>query len=80
MVKEKLENLKINYIIVKDKTIDDIYAHEYNSFKEYTSSVFDIISINNKVDKLCNKLKNIHDISIINDILTMIDKVIENYP
>jgi MutS domain I protein len=76
MVKEKLKELKINYIIVEDKTIEDVYENESNNFKEYTSSVFEVISINNRINKIVDKLKCI-DNNKLKDVLTEIESMID---
>lgn len=69
MVKEKLEELSINYIIVEDKNIVSEYKSDNNCFSKYTSSVFDIISINNRINRIIDKLNSIDDINIKSKIL-----------
>lgn len=76
MVKEKLEELNINYIIVEDKNIVSEYKSDDNSFSKYTSSVFEIISINNRIEKIVDKLKSI-DNDKIKDILSEIESMID---
>lgn len=76
MVKEKLEELNINYIIVEDKNIIGEYKCDDNSFSKYTGSVFEIISINNRINKIVDKLKSI-DNDKIGDILNEIESMID---
>lgn len=75
MVKEKLEELNINYIIVDDKSIVVEYKSENNYFSKYTSSVFEIISINNRINKIVDKLKVI-DNDRIKNVLDEIESII----
>ena len=75
IVISKLKDLNINYIIVEDKNIIDKYEIENNSFSKYTSSVFDVISINNRIDKIMDKLKSM-DNDKIKDILSEIEGMI----
>ena len=79
VVISKLQQLNINYIIIEDKIIKDKYESENNNFSKYATSVFEVISINNRINKLCNKLKNIKDSNIINSILDEFDDVINIY-
>ena len=72
----KLEELNINYIIVEDKNIVSKYESEDNSFSKYTGSVFEIISINNRINKIVEKLKSIGNDKvgyILSEIESMID-------
>jgi len=72
----KLKELSINYIIIEDKNIKKKYEVEKNNFSKYTSSVFEVISINNRIDKIVNKLKSIDNDKvkeIIDEIENMID-------
>lgn len=62
----KLEELNISYIIIEDKNIKEKYQSETNNFSKYTSSVFKIISINNRIDKIVDKLKSIDNNKIKN--------------
>ena len=63
-VTSKLEELKINYIIIDNKSIVKKYENEDNNFKEFTSSVFEVISINERINKIIDKLKSIDNDSI----------------
>jgi len=77
MVISKLKELNINYIIVENKNIKEKYEVENNNFSKYTSSVFEVISINNRIDKIVDKLKSI-DNDKIKDILNEIEIIIDN--
>ncbi|MGM9850356.1 MAG: hypothetical protein ACI31V_05625 [Bacilli bacterium] len=73
----KLKELNINYIIVEDKDIKDKYESKNNNFSKYTKSVFEVISINNRINKIVNKLKSIDNDSI-KDILDEIENMIDD--
>ena len=76
MVIDKLKEFNINYIIIEDKSIKEKYENENNSFSRYTSSVFEVISINNRINKIVDKLKSI-DNDKIKDILSEIENMID---
>ena len=72
----KLKELSINYIIIEYKNIKEKYEVENNNFFKYTSSVFEVISINNRIDKIVDKLKSIDNDKvkeILNEIEMMMD-------
>ena len=72
----KLKELSINYIIIEDKNIKEKYEVENNNFSKYTSSVFEVISINNRIDKIVEKLKRMDNDNIkeiLNEIEMMMD-------
>ena len=76
MVIDKLKELNINYMIVEDKSIVSKYESDDNSFSKYTGSVFEIISINNRINKIVEKLKSIGNDKvgyILSEIESMID-------
>ena len=72
----KLKELSINYIIIEDKNIKEKYEVENNNFSKYTSSVFEVISINNRIDKIVDKLKSI-DNDKVKEILDEIEIMID---
>lgn len=78
IVISKLKELSINYIIIEDKNIIDKYEVETNNFSKYTSSVFEVISINNRINKIIDKLKAIDDDEVKNRILLEIEKILNN--
>lgn len=76
MVIDKLKELNINYMIVEDKSIVSKYESDDNSFSKYMGSVFEIISINNRINKIVEKLKSIGNDKvgyILSEIESMID-------
>ena len=72
----KLEELNISYIIIEDKNIKEKYQSETNNFSKYTSSVFKIISINNRIDKIVDKIKSL-DSDRVKEFLTEIENMID---
>lgn len=72
----KLKELSINYIIIEDKNIVSKYESDDNSFSKYTGSVFEIISINNRINKIVEKLKSIGN-DKVGDILSEIESMID---
>ncbi len=72
----KLKELNINYIIIEDKDIKEKYEVVDNNFSKYTSSVFEVISINNRIDKIASKLKSI-DNDKVKEILDEIEIMID---
>lgn len=75
LVLRKLESLRINYIVINNKNIINQKEYEDNNFSKFTSSVFEIISINSRIEKIIEKLKSI-DNNSINDILGKIENVV----
>lgn len=59
IVTSKLKDIGINYIIIEDKNIVSKYESENSRFNEYKESVFDVLSINNRINKIIDKLKSI---------------------
>ena len=49
LVLRKLEKLRINYVIIDNKNIINQKEYEDNNFSKFTSSVFEIISINSRI-------------------------------
>ena len=72
----KLKELNINYIIIENKNIKEQYKCETNDFSKYTSSVFEIISINNRIDKIVDKIKSL-DSDRVKEFLTEIENMID---
>lgn len=75
LVLRKLEKLRINYVIIDNKNIINQKEYEDNNFSKFTSSVFEIISINSRIEKIIEKLKSIDNDSI-KDILGKIENVV----
>ena len=76
LVLRKLEKLRINYVIIDNKNIINQKEYEDNNFSKFTSSVFEIISINSRIEKIIEKLKSIDNDSI-KDILGKIESVVD---
>ena len=76
IVLNKLENLKMNYIIIDNKNIINKYENENNVFSNYTSSVYEVININNRIEKIVDKLKSI-DSDSINGVLNQIEIIVD---
>ncbi len=75
LVLRKLESLRINYIVINNKNIINQKEYEDNNFSKFTSSVFEIISINSRIEKIIEKLKSIDNDSI-KDILGKIENIV----
>ena len=56
-----LKELEINYLIIENMEIVDESINDNNSFNDYKESVFEYISINNKIDNIVEYVKNIDD-------------------
>lgn len=76
LVLRKLEKLRINYVIIDNKNIINQKEYEDNNFSKFTSSVFEIISINSRIEKIIEKLNSIDNDSI-KDILGKIESVVD---
>lgn len=76
LVLRKLEKLRINYVIIDNKNTINQKEYEDNNFSKFTSSVFEIISINSRIEKIIEKLKSIDNDSI-KDILGKIESVVD---
>ena len=51
----------INYLVIFNKEIKTKKSFDNKSYNNYSKSVFDIISINNKLNSICEFIKSIHD-------------------
>lgn len=74
-----LNDYSINYLIVSNKEIINIMSFDNNSYNKYKKSVFDIISINSKLNSICEFIKSIHDNDIKKDIIKRIDYILDEY-
>ena len=52
------------------------YENENNVFSNYTSSVYEVININNRIEKIVDKLKSI-DSDSINGVLNQIEIIVD---
>lgn len=74
-----LNDYSINYLVIFNKEIINRMSFDNNSYNNYSKSVFDIISINNKLNSICEFIKSIHDTNIKNDIIKRIDYILDGY-
>ena len=74
-----LKDYSINYLVIFNKEIINIMSFDNNSYNKYKKSVFDIISINNKLNSICEFIKSIHDNDIKKDIIKSIDYILDEY-
>ena len=72
-----LRDKSIYYLVIEDKKIIDKYHHGRNKYYKYVSSVFDIVSLNNRLDKIINKIKLISDNNKKDIIISEIEKLLE---
>ena len=78
-VTEKLDNLRINYIVIEKEEIYIIKTNKKfknNNYKEYYLNSNNIKNINDRIDIICNYLKN-YDKDKINNLLTKIEGLYE---
>ena len=54
-------------------------SFDNNSYNKYKKSVFDIISINNKLNSICEFIKSIYDNDIKKDIIKSIYYILDEY-
>ena len=52
-----LKDYSINYLVIFNKEIKTKKSFDNNSYNNYSKSVFDIISINNKLNSICEWIK-----------------------
>ena len=57
----------------------DKYINSLNNYNKYKKIVFDIISINSKLNSICEFIKSIHDTKIEKDIIKRIDYILDDY-
>ena len=74
-----LNDYNINYLVVFNKEIITKKSFDNNNYNKYKKSVFDIISINNKLNSICEFIKSIHDNDIKKDIIKSIDYILDEY-
>ena len=72
-----LEENKIYYLVVNDKMIVDKYNKGKNKYYKYISSVFDIVSLNNRLNLINKKIRLINEEDIRNKILLEIEKILK---
>lgn len=67
---------KINYLVIEDRKIVDKEKYKYNNFNKYTSSVFNLVSINSRINSISKKIRSIDDLDKINYILDKVEELI----
>lgn len=76
---DKLETLNINFLIVDNKAIIKKQNYEVNNFSNYIESVFEYISINNKVKVINDFIKSMNDNNKKIELVHKIEKIIKMY-
>lgn len=74
-----LDHLNINYLIISNKEIVSKISFDENNYNKYEHSVFNTISINNKLKNICEFIKSISDIEIKRKIIDKIDNILDGY-
>lgn len=74
-----LKELEINYLIIENMEIVDESINDNNSFNDYKESVFEYISINNKIDNIVEYVKNIDDKNVKIELVHKIEEIIKMY-
>ena len=74
-----LNNLGINYLIISNKEIIKKISFNNNYYNEYRKSVFEIVSVNNKLNRICDFVKSIKDIDIKNNVIEKMENIINDY-
>ena len=77
MVISKLKELNINYIIVENKQIIDEYNNDKNKYRKYLKSVFKIISLNSRINKITERIKLIKNDDAKDKILLEIEDILD---
>jgi len=76
---KNLGHLNINYLIISNKEIVSKISFDENNYNKYEQSVFNTISINNKLRNICEFIKSISDIEIKREIIDKIDNILDGY-
>lgn len=74
-----LNYYNINYLIISNKEIVDKLSFNQNNYNNHKKSIFDIISINSKLNSICELIKSIHDTNIKKEIIKRIDGILDEY-
>lgn len=77
--KKALDELNVNYLVIENKEIVMKILFDNNNYNKYTGSVFDIISINNKINNICEFIKSINNIEIEKEIINQINNILVSY-
>ena len=76
---KNLGHLNINFLIISNKEIVSKISFDENNYNKYEQSVFNTISINNKLRNICEFIKSISDIEIKREIIDKIDNILDGY-
>lgn len=74
-----LNDYCINYLIVSNKEIVSKLSFNKNNYNKYKKSVFDIVSINSKLNSICELIKSINNPDIEKVIIKRIDCILDEY-
>ena len=74
-----MNDYNINYLVIFNKEIITKKTFDNNSYNNYSKSVFDIISINSKLNSICESIKSINDTNIKKDIIKRINYILDEY-
>lgn len=66
-------------MIISNKEFVGKLSFNQNNYNKYKKSVFDIISINSKLNNICELIKSIHDTNMKNEIIKRIDGNLDEY-
>lgn len=73
-----IESKKINYIIIENNNIVKKMKYKFNNFRKYSSSVFEVIQINSRIQNICERLKKLsNDHDHFSEILEKIEVIID---
>ncbi len=73
---EILKTKKVSYIIVENKKIVKTKKIKNNHYSKYIDSVFNIISLNNRINRICSQLKLLNGENNIEQLLTKIEEIL----
>ncbi len=73
---EVLNKKKISYIIVENKQLAKIKKIKNNNYSKYVESVFNIVSLNARINKICDTLKSMNGKQDIDELLTKIEDIL----
>ena len=71
-----LKRQKINYIVVEDEKIVKREKFKFNNYSKYIENVFDIVSMNARINYIYESLKSMSDKKSIKDKLNRIEEII----
>ena len=72
---DMLERKKINYVIIEDKKLATSLKFKFNNYKKYKENYLDFISIDMRINKINNKLKELASTDNVTSILDKIEMI-----